>query len=295
MRMSCLLLAALLIMVAGFPALGAAEAGPRFVTPGWLSANLENPDLRIIDLRGDVRDYWEAHIPGAVYLDAESLRWPDGGVPGKLMAPEALARLLGALGIGKESKIIIYSEVNHYRAAYFVWALDYLKHKSWAILENGFLGWKRQALPTTQDYPRIKSVRYDFKGDVDSGDRATMEEIRDRDRSKSVLLDVRPNELYTGEKGAWKRRGHIPGAISHFWVQDLNNDGSWKNKEVLIKAYADLGVVPAKVIFVSCGQGQMSAHAYLTLKYVLGFTRVRNYDGSFNEWSNLDALPVEIK
>ena len=281
-----------LFLAAAISALGAEE---KFVRADWLSANLDNPDIRIIDLRGDLRDYWEAHIPGAVFLDSEALRWPDRGVPGKLMAADALARLLGEMGISRKTKIIVYSEINHYRAAYFVWALDALKHKSWAVLENGFAAWKRNALATTQDYPRIKAVRYEFTGDVDPDVRATTEEVRTRKPDRTVLLDVRPVELYSGEKGTWKRKGHIPGAVNHVWVQDLNNDGTWKDLEVLKKAYSDLGVVPEKLIYVSCGQGQMSSHTYLTLKYVLGFPRVKNYDGSFNEWSNNDALPVETK
>jgi thiosulfate/3-mercaptopyruvate sulfurtransferase len=284
-----------LFLITGVLMLGAQERDSKFVTSDWLSANLDNPNVRIIDMRGDIRDYWEAHIPGAVFLDSETLRWPDMGVPGKLAPADTLARLLGEMGIGRNMKVVVYSEVNHYRAAYFVWALDYLKHKSWAVLENGFVGWKRQALGTTQDFPRIKPVRYEFKGDVDREIRATTEEIKDRDLGKTVLLDVRPAELYSGEKGSWKRRGHIPGAINHLWVQDLNNNGTWKDKEILRKAYAELGVVPEKLIYVSCGQGQMASHTYLTLKYVLGFPRVKNYDGSYNEWSNLDALPVETK
>ncbi len=284
-----------LALLAVASALEASGNGPRFVSPEWLSANLEKPDIRIVDMRADIRDYWEAHIPGAVFLDSEALRWPDRGVPGKLLAADALARLLGEMGIGRNTRIIVYSEVNHYRAAYFVWALDTIKHKPWAVLENGFLGWKRRALATTPDYPGIRPVRYEFTDETDREVRATTEDVRDRDPDKTILLDVRPAELYSGEKGSWKRRGHIPGAVNHFWVEDLNNDGSWKDKGTLLKAYADLGVVPEKAIIVSCGQGQMSSHTYLTLKYVLGFTRVRNYDGSFNEWSNNDALPVAIK
>jgi thiosulfate/3-mercaptopyruvate sulfurtransferase len=110
----------------------------------------------------------------------------------------------------------------------------------------------------------------------------------------AVLLDVRPLALYTGEQGPWKRKGHIPGARHHFWGDDLNADGTFKNKADLQQAYEALGATPDKLIIVSCGQGQMSAHSYFTLKYLLGYPRVKNYDGSFNEWSNLPSLPVTI-
>jgi thiosulfate/3-mercaptopyruvate sulfurtransferase len=276
-------------------ALSAAEPVPRLVGPDWLAANLANPKIRVIDMRGDIREYWENHVPGAVFLDADVVRWPDRGVPGKLMPPAELARLLGEMGIGRDTTVVIYSEINHYRAAYVAWALDYIRHPSWAILEDGFQGWKRQSLPLTQDYPKIRSVGYDWKGNADGTVRATMEDVRTRNRATTVLVDVRPAELFSGEKGTWKRKGHIEGAVSHVWVEDLNNNGTWKDVEVLRKVYADIGVTPDKTIIVSCGQGQMSAHTYFTLKYVLGFPRVRNYDGSFNEWSNVDALPIGSK
>lgn len=276
-------------------ALSAAEPVPRLVGPDWLSANLSNPKVRIIDMRADIRDYWESHIPGAVFLDADAVRWPDRGVPGKLMPPAAFARLLGEMGIGRDTTVVVYSEINHYRAAYVVWALDYIRHGSWAILEDGFQGWKRQNRPLTQDYPKIRPAAYDWKGNVDPAVRATTEDVRTRDLASTVLIDVRPAELFSGEKGTWKRKGHIEGAVSHVWVEDLNNNGTWKDVEVLRKAYADIGVTPDEAVIVSCGQGQMSAHTYFTLKYILGFPRVKNYDGSFNEWSNVDALPVESK
>ncbi len=276
-------------------ALTAAEPDARLVGPDWLAANLTNPKVRIIDMRADIREYWESHIPGAVFLDADVVRWPDRGVPGKLMPPAELARLLGEMGIGRDTTVVIYSEINHYRAAYVAWALDYIRHPSWAILEDGFQGWKRQSRALTQDYPKIKPAAYDWKGKADSTVRAAMEDVRTRDRATTVLVDVRPAELFSGEKGTWKRKGHIEGAISHVWVEDLNSNGTWKDVEVLRKAYADIGVTPDKTIIVSCGQGQMSAHTYFTLRYVLGFPRVRNYDGSFNEWSNVDTLAVIAK
>ncbi len=276
-------------------ALSAAEPLPRIVGPDWLAENLSKPGVRIVDLRADIRDYWESHLPGAVFLDADALRWPDKGVPGKLMPATAFVRLLGEMGIGPETTVIIYSEVNHYRAMYFAWALDHVGHASWAILAEGFQGWKRDNRPLTQDYPKIKAVAYGWKGKVDASVRATLEDVRTRDLAATALIDVRPADLYSGEKGSWKRKGHIKGAINRFWADDLNSSGAWKDGEVLRKAYADLGVVPEKTVIVSCGQGQMAAHTYFTLKYVLGFPKVRNYDGSFNEWSNVDSLPVESK
>jgi thiosulfate/3-mercaptopyruvate sulfurtransferase len=288
---------ALFVLVGALAAtvLSAAEPIPRIVGPDWLAENLTKPGIRIVDLRADVRDYWESHLPGAVFLAADALRWPERGVPGKLMPPAAFVSLLGAMGIGPDTTVVVYSEVNHYRATYFLWALDYIGHRSWAVLENGLVGWKSGNRPLTQDYPKITPVAYEWKGTVDASVRATLQEVRTRDLASTVLIDVRPADLYSGEKGTWKRKGHIKGAVNHFWADDVDNNGVWKDVAVLRKAYADIGVSPEKTIIVSCGQGNMSSHTYFTLKYILGFPKVRNYDGSFNEWSNIDSLPVESK
>ena len=98
---------ALVLALTGTPAVMGQEPSSRLVQPDWLAANLLNPNVRIIDMRGDIRDYWEAHIPGAVFLDSEALRWPDNGVPGKLMPPAALAQLLGEMGAGRGTTVII--------------------------------------------------------------------------------------------------------------------------------------------------------------------------------------------
>lgn len=270
----------------------AQQAEERFVSPEWLAANIKRSDIRIVDMRGDVREYWESHIPGAVFLNVESLRWPNRGVPGMAMETQALALLLGRMGITRETVVVIHSEVNHYRAAYFAWTLDYLDHPSWHILLGGFDNWRETGRPLTQDYPRIAPATYRLPAKLNTDVLATLDEVRRRNPSETVLLDVRPADLFSGEKGTWKRKGHIQGALNHFWALDLKPDGSWRNQEDLKATYAILGAVPDKGVIVSCGQGLMSAHSYITLKYVLNFPRVKNYDGGFTEWVGDDSLPV---
>ncbi len=284
--------AALLALAAVLSAAVPASAATHLVTTEWLQQNLSRKDIRIVDMRVDLRDYWESHLPQAVFLDVAALRWPDKGVPVKLMPPAALAMMLGALGIGRDTTVIIYSEINHYRAAYFAWALDVIGHPSWAILEGGFQGWKKEGRPTTQDYPALKPVAYPVPS-VDPEVQASLAEVRDRNTARTVLIDARPAELYAGERGNYKRDGHIKGAVSHFWASDLLQDGRWRNLEALKESYASIGATPDKVIYISCGQGLMSSHEYVTLKYVLGFPRVKNYDGGFSEWSAIESLPVE--
>ncbi len=292
-RILSLLAISLTLVGANSAAIGAPSQAEKLVGTDWLQANLGRPDIRVVDVRGDIRDYWEGHIPGAVFLDSAALRWPDRGVPGKLMPPSALALMLGQMGIGKTTQVVVYSEINHYRATYFMWALDVLRHNNWVMLEGGFERWKEEGRPVTPDYPAIKPVVYGSVREADAAVLATLADVRDRNGATTVLLDVRPSDLYAGEKGSWKRKGHIKGALNHFWALDVTGTGAWLPAEELRRAYEALGVTPEKTVIVSCGQGLMSSHTYFTLKYILNVPRVKNYDGSFAEWSAVDALPVE--
>ena len=272
----------------------AAEASSELMDTEWLTAHLSEKNLRIVDIRDGIKEYWQGHIPGAVYLSPEALRWPDRGVPVKLIPPEGLAILLGEMGIDENTTVVVYSEKSDYKASYLMWALDYIGHRSSMVLDGGFSNWKAEKRSVTQDYPEIAPKRYRLPRKLNEDVRADLKEVKEIvPRGGAILVDVRPRSLYTGEQGPWKRKGHIKGAIHHFWGNDLKEDGTWKSKEELKKTYERLGVTPDKTVIVSCGQGRMSAHVYFTLKHILGYPKVKNYDGSFNEWSNLEELPVE--
>jgi thiosulfate/3-mercaptopyruvate sulfurtransferase len=265
----------------------------KMVSGEWLAANLAKENIRIIDTRLDIRDYWQSHVPGALYLDTDLLRWPEQGVPGKLMNLDALAILLGQMGIGEKTLVVAYYDKNGYPPFYLLWTLEYIGHEDFALLEDGVERWRTEGRPLTQDYPKIKPVSYHISAKPNKDIRATLEDVVKETKAGAVLLDVRPEDLYKGEKGAWKRKGHIKGAISHPWALDLANDGSWKPKEDLLAVYASQGVTPDKNIIVYCGQGQMSAFTYFSLKHRLGFPKVKVYDGGFSEWSAREDLPVE--
>lgn len=272
----------------------AADQQDKIVSTEWLLNNLNRPDLRIVDMRNQIVDYWQSHLPGAVYLNPEVLRLADRGVPVKLMPVEALVVMLGEMGIDPKTTVLIYTEKGDFKAPYFVWALDYLGHERVAVLEGGFAKWQKEGRPVTQDYPKITAGRYPLPKTLRHEVRATLDEVKKVvNEGGAVILDVRPVDLYSGEKGAWKRKGHIKGSLSRFWGEDLNAEGMWKDKAELKALYEQLGVTPEKSIITTCGQGQMSAHTYFTLKYLLGFPKVRNYDGSFNEWSSIPDLPIE--
>lgn len=201
--------------------------------------------------------------------------------------------MLRKMGVDPKAMVVVYTEKGDFKGPYLAWAFDYLGHKRVAVMEGGFAKWQKEEFPVTQDYPKIVAKKYPLPKTFHREVRASLDEVKKVVASGgAVILDVRPVELYTGEKGPWKRKGHIKGSLSRFWGEDLTVDGLWKEKAELRAAYEKLGVTPDKQIITTCGQGQMSAHTYFTLKYLLGYPYVKNYDGSFNEWSNIDDLQV---
>lgn len=271
----------------------AQQSPGKLISTQWLQENLQRPDTSILDVRTDIKEYWKGHIPGALYIHPEAFRWPEKGVPGNVISPRILAQLLGNCGISQDTSVIVYGEKNDYFATYIIWALDYLGHHSSAMLDGGFDRWQKEKRPLTQAYIYPTPVEH-TPHNLDRAIYADLGQVKQGiDNPGTILLDVRPRELYTGEKGFWIRNGHIKGAIHRFWGDDLAEDGSWKNPDELKQIYASLGVTPNKKIITSCGQGQMSSHTYFTLRYILGFPNVANYDGGFNEWSSYEDLPIE--
>ena len=270
-----------------------AELPSAVVDTAWLGEHLSDENVRILDVRSQITDYWLGHIPGAVYLNADALRMADHGVPVMLLDTQLLADKLGIMGIARDDAVVIYTETGDYKAPFVAWALEYVGHGSFGVMEGGFGKWQAEGLPVTQDYPMVTPTQYSILRDAVADVRAGVGDVAAAlDDDAVARVDVRATPLYTGDRGFWKRNGHVPGFKGHFWGDDLRADGTWKSVEELRQTYAELGVTPDKRILVMCGQGLMSAHAYFTLKYVLGFPNVTNYDGGFHEWVADDTRPV---
>jgi thiosulfate/3-mercaptopyruvate sulfurtransferase len=276
-------------------AAGSAAAAPSDLikTTEWLAANLNRPDVRIIDLRYGIEFYWEAHVPGAVHLFPDALTLPENGVPAKPIPPDMFAQLLGRMGITDTTTVVVYSEVIDSLSPYLTWLLDYVGHKRQALIAGEFDRWRAEGRPLTQDFPKTQPAVYQLPASLNEGVVARLADVKAAlGDKKTVILDVRSPAMYSGEAGYNKRRGHIPGAINRPWLRDLTGEYTWRDSAELRNEYEKLGVTPDKKVIIYCNRGYRSITTYVTLKHVLGYEHVAVYDGSFSEWSDIADLPV---
>jgi thiosulfate/3-mercaptopyruvate sulfurtransferase len=268
---------------------------PRLIETGEVSGLINHPSIRIVDMRTSLQDYLKSHIKNAVYFHFENLQVPQNGIPDQSPDRICLERLLGdALSISNDMWVILYSEKSNPNATFLAWYLDYLGHKRVGVINGGWEKWVLERHPTSQEFPSLLPKK--FFGRVLREGLAEKKWIRDRLATKTVVIvDARPPKQYSGEEGEETRRGHIPGAKNVFWETTLEGDEIkvWKKKEDLEKLFAESGVVKDKEVIVHCRTGREASHVYFTLKYVLRFSNIRLYRGSWVEWSADKKMPVK--
>ena len=239
------------------------------------------PDLRIVDVRPR-EAYDEGHIPGAVHLGADDVIDPIGHVDGTLLPDAQLADMLGALGIDRETRVVLYDDRGGFHAARLFWMLEYFGHRHVAILNGGFPKWVEEGRDTTTVVPQVP--RRDFGMTPMPRRLATADWLMDRRGDAStVVIDVRPGHLYAA--------GHIPWARNIPWSQNLTEDGTLKSGAALKAHFEAHGVTADSNVVVHCQVGKAAAHSYFALR-LLGYPQVRSYDRSWAEWGSAGDLPV---
>src|SRR5699024_1493148 len=256
-------------------------------------------EVTIIDVRGHLtkhdygeKIYNEAHIPGAFFLDMEKdLSGEVKQHGGKHPLPDVtiFAEKLGEMGVHPKRKVVVYDGADMAFAARAWWLLRYIGHEEVMILEGGYQAWVDKGNKVTSQQPNTERVNYPVS--VSKDDVVFMEEVRNRDRAKSVLIDSRSFERYIGEvEPLYAKAGHIPGAKSYFWKDVLTDDQKMKDSSSLQSHFQALQ--DAEEIIVSCGSGISACPNILALKRA-GFTNVKLYPGSFSDWISYEENEVE--
>ncbi len=275
------------------------QARAQLLSTERLGQVVSNPEWRmtIIDARSDLGEYLQGHVPGAVFLHNETLRWTGNGVPADLLPGESYRALFERLGVRRDRPVVVYGAggANNFHATFVTWLLKGFDHPTVYLLDGGYGKWAEEGRPVTQKYPKVEPGS--LAGGKFSLALATTADVqRAVERRDVLLVDARPPAQYSGQAGPQLRRGHLPGAVNHPWITDLAGEPAkwiWKPKAELESAYGAHGITPDKDIIVYCNTGTEASHLYFALAQVLDYPRVRVYVPSWTEWSEREDLPIE--
>jgi thiosulfate/3-mercaptopyruvate sulfurtransferase len=271
----------------------------RLVSTEWLADNLSNPSLRLVECNEDVLLYDVEHIPGAQKLD-----WHidlNDDVERDYIARDGFERLLRSKGIDDTTTVVFYGDKNNWWATYAFWVFELFGFDNTVVLDGGRAKWLAEGRVTTEEKPTFTPTAYVARERDDSRIRAYFAETKAHMEAGRPMVDVRSPQEYTGEKlhmpdypqEGTLRGGHIPGARSMPWAKAAEADGSFKNADALRALYQnELGLAPDQSVVTYCRIGERSSHTWFVLTYLLGFTNVRNYDGSWTEWGNAVRAPI---
>ncbi|XGV97723.1 MAG: sulfurtransferase [Leptolyngbya sp. BL-A-14] len=283
------------------PLTAAPSAKIQFVSPDWVAANAKDPNLRILDVRNAPLEYIAGHVPNAVHIADIAFRGPNGFLPVQYWDTQKLASLFSKAGVNNNSRVLVYSDARDILGATMVsYLLERSGVKDIAVLDGGYAGYKEAGQPVVKEYPRYKFTQ--FKVQDDPSIRVTLDQVGKLIGKPGVaFVDPRPGDLFRGEKDIWVRNGHIPGAKNIPWPtfteadnaqEALKNPHKLKSLDDIRKLLAAKNIKPTDDVIVSCSTGREASLQYIVLKHLLGYPKVRIYEGSWTEYST-SKLPVE--
>ncbi len=270
-----------------------ASAAPT-VSTKWLQTHLDNPGIVIIDM-SDETQYQRFHLKNAIHLPYHVLNQRLKNGVSVSIGRKNIVKLLGLLGVTANSHIVIYDDMGGLHAGRLFWELERINHKRVSLLDGGLVKWILEGKPVTAtpyqpgrktNYPQPK-LSQDIR-------LASIEEVLPATRAKDTLLiDVRSKEEYMGHVKQ-RRSGHIPGARLWSWnnAVDFENQFKFKPKSVLENELKKIGLTKKdQPVILYCRSAHRASQSYLTLRY-LGFTNVKVFDGSMNQYAQTANAPL---
>jgi thiosulfate/3-mercaptopyruvate sulfurtransferase len=271
------------------------------VSTEWLAQHLNDPNLRVIESNEDSLLYPSGHIPGAVQVD-----WAidlNDQIRRDYLDRPAFEALMARIGVTRDTTVVFYGDKSNWWACYAFWVFQLFGHTNARVMDGGRLKWEQEKRALTRDVPAHAHTHYRASERDDSRIRAFRDDVLTHLRAHKKLIDVRSPQEFTGERTHMPeypqegvlRGGHIPGAKNVPWARAANpDDGTFKDAAALRAIYeGEMGLRPEDDVIAYCRIGERSSHTWFVLHYLLGYSRVRNYDGSWTEWGNAVGMPIE--
>lgn len=269
------------------------------VTTDWVAQHGSDAGIRLVEVDVDTAAYDEGHISGAVGLNWQTQLCDQ--VRRDILTKEQFEELCQDNGISNDTTVIFYGDNNNWFATYALWQFRYYGHdeSKLKVMNGGRQKWIDEGRDLVTDTSSPASTDYKAKF-PDDNVRATKDHVLPTLEQGVVnLVDVRSPAEFTGEIIAppglpetAQRPGRIPGAANIPWATAVADDGTFKSYDELKEIYEGEGVDPEKETVAYCRIGERSSHTWFALKYLLGYEKVRNYDGSWTEWGNLVGAPI---
>ncbi len=261
--------------------------------PDQLLTQLGKNNLLIIDL-SELETHRAYHVPGAVHLPYELLTRELPAAPGKLPAEAPLSQTLNLIGLTAKHHVVAYDNGDNSEACRLLWTLDLIGHKHYSLLNGGLTAWLDERHPTESGIATTEpgEQRYSYQSDAPSVDLLYM--LQNLNNDKIQLIDARTPEEFEGELVRSQRGGHIPGAINldHRHLLSPEHSMRLKSKSELQSSINELKLKPKQEIITYCHTHRRSALVYIALKS-LGFSNLKAYPGSWDEWGNNLDTPIE--
>jgi thiosulfate/3-mercaptopyruvate sulfurtransferase len=271
------------------------------VTPDWLKKNAGDKRIVVIDVSLTPQDYYNEHIPEAVYVEWKNeLSDPKEKRYYKILPKESFERVMNKIGATNDSTLIFYDNLNNRLAIRALWVAAFYGHENAMVLEGGIGGWKSAGFETTEKIPVCPVTSYEV-GKMKSEINVDKAYVRLNLRNMDVLfVDSRPWKMYTGEITGKMihtgldvaRKGHLPGAVSIPWKSNINERDIFLDESDLMKLYGNQGLSKYKTVVFYCNEGVHAAYNWFVATKILGFSNVKIYEGSMGEWADDLLLPM---
>ncbi len=270
----------------------------RLVSTSWVAEHLGEPGLVVVESDEDVLLYDSGHIPGSVKVDWHTEL--NDTVTRDYVDGAGFAKLMAAKGIGRDDTVVIYGDKSNWWAAYALWVFTLFGHPDVRLMDGGRNLWQAEGRELTRDKTAVTPAEYPVVERSDEAIRAFKDDVLSN-LGRNPLIDVRSVPEYTGERTHMPdypqegtlRGGHIPTAASVPWGKAAADDGRFRSRAELEAIYQDeAGLKPDDAVIAYCRIGERSSHTWFALTHLLGYSNVRNYDGSWTEWGNAVRVPI---